>query len=450
MVSRWLERGTEICPGSKIRNLYSYGMKWQLYSTNTTSVVIAARKEQVETWIKLYSLPENVFKALDAPEIMVFVESGEYVLATLKNGPFSIRPDSIETLFLSFNRLVAAHPAVHCSQAIYLERYSLLLPTDECDPQIPNDIALGTWVSHGVGVSVFGKDLPALAPWIVGYQYSPIRLNEIKKERKQENNTESNTSSIPEDRFVLKGRPELESFFNDRILDVLKNRETYEKMGISFPGATILHGPAGSGKTYAVERFAEFLNWPVFQINSKTVGSPYIHDTSKKISEVFDEAEKNAPSVLIIDEMEAFLSQRTATEGGIHHNEEVAEFLRRIPQAISKSVLIFAMTNMLDVVDSAISRKGRFDYVLEVGLATKDEIKDVLVDSLLKLPISDKIDIPAIAEALDGRPLSDVGFVIKEAGRIAAKNRLDVIDENCMNEAVSLLPEIKKKRKMGF
>ena len=167
----------------------------------------------------------------------------------------------------------------------------------------------------------------------------------------------------------------MEQFFNDNIVDIVLNQEQYKRMGISFPGATILHGPPGCGKTYAVEKLAEYLGWKRFDIDSSTVASSYIHDTSKKISEVFSAAIKAAPSILVIDEMEAFLSNRNmAGPSGTHHIEEVAEFLRRIPEAISKGVLVFAMTNMIDTIDPAILRRGRFDHIIEVKIDRKSVV----------------------------------------------------------------------------
>jgi SpoVK/Ycf46/Vps4 family AAA+-type ATPase len=101
-------------------------------------------------------------------------------------------------------------------------------------------------------------------------------------------------------------------------------------MGIDFPSAIVLHGPPGCGKTFAVERLVEFLDWPSFSIDSNSVGSPYIHQTSKKVSEVFEKAIDSAPSIVVIDEMESFLSERRSDNiSGLHHVEEVAEFLKR-------------------------------------------------------------------------------------------------------------------------
>ena len=251
--------------------------------------------------------------------------------------------------------------------------------------------------------------------------------------------------------FRLIGRPEIEQFFNDNIIDIVLHQEKYKRMGIPFPGATILYGPPGCGKTYAVDRLAEYLDWPRFDVDSSTIASPYIHDTSKKISEIFQAAIQNAPSIIVIDEMEAFLSDRgMAGTTGSHHVEEVAEFLRRIPEAISKGVLVFAMTNMLDAIDPAILRRGRFDHVVEIKMANTKEIEALLKDRLAELPVDDSVKTEEIASALDGHPLSDVAFIIREAGRFAIKKNLENISHDCFMDALNLLSKKKDREKIGF
>src|SRR3546814_5792997 len=85
------------------------------------------------------------------------------------------------------------------------------------------------------------------------------------------------------------------SFFNEHVIDLIRNEERYKALGITFPGAVLLHGPPGCGKTFAVEKLVEHLDWPFFSIDSGSIGSPFIHETGKKIAEAFEQAVKVSP-----------------------------------------------------------------------------------------------------------------------------------------------------------
>jgi SpoVK/Ycf46/Vps4 family AAA+-type ATPase len=197
----------------------------------------------------------------------------------------------------------------------------------------------------------------------------------------------------------------------------------------------------------------DFIDWPLFQISSGSIGSPYIHETSKKISDVFDKAIDAAPAVIIIDEMEAFLAARqTGGTTGQHHVEEVAEFLRRIPEAVKSKVLIIAMTNLIEMIDPAILRRGRFDHVIEVGMPSKIEVASLLETLVGKLPKEANLSLEASLDALTGRPLSDAAFVIREAARLTAKVGKSRIDQVSLDTALGSLPDAKGKqaRRIGF
>src|SRR3546814_3865420 len=80
--------------------------------------------------------------------------------------------------------------------------------------------------------------------------------------------------------------------------------------------------PPGCGKTFAVEKLVEHLDWPFFSIDSGSIGSPFIHETGKKIAEAFEQAVKVSPAVVVIDEIDAFLAARDSSAGGQHRSEE--------------------------------------------------------------------------------------------------------------------------------
>ncbi len=254
----------------------------------------------------------------------------------------------------------------------------------------------------------------------------------------------------PLDRFDLPGRKALSDFFNEHVIDVVTDEERYASLGIGFPGGVVLEGPTGCGKTFAVERLIEHLGWPSFPIEASSIASPYIHETSRKVAEVFAAAVKAAPSIIVIDEMDAFLASREAGAQQ-HHVEEVAEFLRRIPQASANRVLVIGMTNKVDAIDSAILRRGRFDHVIHVDHAGRDEVSGLLVALLADIP-NDIGDLADLADQLAGRPLSDVSFVVREAGRLAARGRKNLIGPTEIAAALSKCPsrDADDQRRIGF
>lgn len=250
--------------------------------------------------------------------------------------------------------------------------------------------------------------------------------------------------------FVLPGRQALSDFFNEHVVDIVADEVRYAALGIGFPGGIILEGPTGCGKTFAVERLIEHLGWSSFAVEASSIASPYIHETSRKVAEIFSAAIKAAPSVIVIDEMDAFLASR---DTGSHHHqvEEVAEFLRRIPEASANRVLVIGMTNQVGMIDPAILRRGRFDHVIHVDHAGRAEIAGLLTSMLASIP-NDINDVEALADQLAGRPLSDVSFVVREAGRLAARRRKDRIGDDEIAEAQKKSPsrDPDDQRRIGF
>ena len=334
--------------------------------------------------------------------------------------------------------------------AVYVEKFSRLLPTYGITSRTEDDVVLGYWLTGGAKVSAKSfRRLRQMLTWMGAKQLREVvtaagfEVNEVmpldsaqaatvSTDHKDKTTEVRESGAAPDaaperadgvpNPFKLPGRPELEDFFNEHVIDIILHKERYKALGVGFPSAVVLHGPPGCGKTFAVEQLVEYLGWPSFQIDASSVASPYIHETSKKVAEVFEKAMQNAPSVLVIDEMEAFLADRESGGGGSHHRvEEVAEFLRRIPEAAKNEVLIVAMTNRIEMIDSAIMRRGRFDHVIKVDYASAEEVFALLGKLLETLPKDKTVDPAPLAKRLAGRPLSDVAFVVREGARLAAR-----------------------------
>lgn len=478
----WLPKGYELPDGLTIRSLLYSGDEWQIFDTDGANILLA-RPELVQKWSESGFLEESLFVdiSLGHESFRVFSSRKCYTLAPVESGKSpENKVDGLSFAFaLKASRMLSEAVSFH--DAIYVEQYSRLLPTWTTTPKVDDEVVLGVWITGGVALSTnsfrrlrnltgslsagdlveiikaAGFDVPADAGLLVKHKPASPEQTAAKafvaKEAVESGPAQSPEKLSEAGKFQLAGRPQLEAFFNEHIVDIIFNADRYQALGIDFPSAIILHGPPGCGKTFAVERLVEFIDWPCYSIDSNSVGSPYIHETSKKISGVFDQAIDGAPSIIVIDEMESFLSdRRSGSSSGLHHIEEVAEFLRRIPEAIKNKVLIIAMTNLIEMIDPAILRRGRFDHVIEVGMPSREEVASLVESLLAKLPKVDDLDVGKILDALTGKALSDSAFVIREAARLAARYGKSKLDQESIDSALNSLPKdaFNKKRSIGF
>jgi ATP-dependent 26S proteasome regulatory subunit len=462
-----LPMGLTMPDGSNLRELKHAGETWQIYDSSGFNNILAVKRELAEKWFESGLMTASAFKKINFGDTDLYAllsDKAHAMEPVEKSNPTESFNDALSfALSLKESRKIDGDSSFH--DGLFVEQHSRILPTFTGTRPQNDKIVLGSYLTGGVGVSIDTKiRATALISWMTSDKMNQlIEVSGLKEKRKSEfggedrhrdvkttvDSPKDDTGSNIDDKetiapksskyFRLPGREKLENFFNEYVVDIVFNPVDYRVMGIDFPSPVILHGPPGCGKTYAVESLADFLDWPVFHINSESVGSSYIHETGKKISKVFDDAISAAPSIIIMDEMESFLSdRRTLGNIWIHHIEEVGEFLKRIPEAPKHQVLIFAMTNMIESIDKAIMRRGRFDHVIEVPMPTAKEIA-ALLDFLMKdLPKSDNLRLDEIISHLSGRPLSEASFLIREASRIAAKSSRKSITQADLNTALTL------------
>ncbi len=478
----WLPKGHKLTDGSRVGSLLFASDDWQVFDTDGADNILLAHPQLVQKWVGCGLLEESLLGGITfgPTSFRILSSRKKYALTTVENwqGPDK-KVDAISfAVALKTSRKLSGDASFH--DALYVEQYSRLLPTWTLTPRVDDEVVLGTWMTGGVVIPISSfRRLRNLTGWMPPGSLEDIieaaglsvpaeagiltkrkpksrtdsieKMAEIKSDTHQEQ-PQARTDKIKRQTFTLPGRPHLEEFFNEHVIDIIFNARKYQDLGIEFPSAIVLHGPPGCGKTFAVERLVEFIDWPSYSIDSSSVGSPYIHATSKKISEVFDQAIDNAPAVIVIDEMEAFLPDRSSMGvSGSHHIEEVAEFLRRIPEAIKNKVLIIAMTNLIDRIDPAILRRGRFDHVIGVGMPSRIEVAALLESLLAKLPKVDVLNMDTTLDTLTGKALSDSAFVVREAARLAAKAGQSRIAQEHLEAALRSLPaERNTSRPIGF
>jgi cell division protease FtsH len=468
----WLPVKFGMPDGPVLRRAIDEGVDWQIYETTDNGRALVAKDGLARRWIEAGLVEDGAAApfSFGGEQYRALCSSKSHKLAPIGKDCAPKHKSEALACADAFGATRRIEPDASLHDSIYVERYSRLLPTYSLTPRVEDDVVFGTWLSEGVPVSVHSfRRLRSLVGWLGEPQLAEIvakagfavSKTEGGRSRPRSETQEGASEDAADQKekgkpgvFELAGRPELENFINEHIVDIIENAERYKALGIGFPSAVILHGPPGCGKTYAVERLVEYLGWPSFQIEASSVASPYIHETSKKVAEVFDQALKNAPSVLVIDEMEAFLADRQMGAGSSHHRvEEVAEFLRRIPEAVNNQVLVVAMTNRIEMIDPAILRRGRFDHVVKVDMASREEVLALLTKLAGDLPCEDGIRLDTLASKLEGRPLSDVAFVIREAARLAARSGKDRLGQDNLDQAAESAPARdgeESHRKIGF
>ena len=464
---RWFPLKHKLSDGVSLGKLLHSGCNWQIYQLDNKESTLIVQRTLADKWTELKLLPEAVWDSFSFGQ-------GHYrsITSELQHRlePVAVNrsPDNkLDALSfaLSLRETRKINTDVPLHDAIYVECYSRLLPTWTLSEGSADEEILGQWLTGGVSISAtsfrrlssllgwMGKDdvaeLVMAAGFSVPKNTGVVQIQQNCSSQKSGRETPMTInasgsgprpSAHSEQPFRLPGRPGLETFFNEHVIHIVENAEQYGAFGIDFPAPIVLHGPPGCGKTFAVERLGEHLDWPILSIDSTSVASPYIHETSRKVGEVFDQAMDAAPSVIVIDEMESYLSDRQIHNStGLHHVEEVAEFLRRIPEASKCQVLVIGMTNRLEMIDPAILRRGRFDHVVEVEMPSAAEVEE-LIDALLEtVPMEGEIDIGLMTKSLTGRALSDTAFVIREAARLAARAGRCAVDNESLQRALTSL-----------
>ena len=218
----------------------------------------------------------------------------------------------------------------------------------------------------------------------------------------------------------------------------LKHPEVFERLGIEPPKGVLLHGPPGTGKTLLAKAVANEAGAHFQTINGPEVMSKFYGESEKKVREIFDEAEDNAPSIIFIDEIDAIASKREEASGEVE-KRVVSQLLTLLDGLEARGqVIVIAATNRLDAVDPALRRPGRFDREIEIGVPDKEGREEILQIHTRHMPLTDEVDVKDISERTYGFVGADIEALAKEGAMHALRRALpDISDLQDMDE----LPE---------
>lgn len=219
------------------------------------------------------------------------------------------------------------------------------------------------------------------------------------------------------------GMSDLKALFRRDFIRIVRNPKVAQAYGIKPSNCTLLYGPQGCGKTFIAEKAAQESGLKYKIVNPSELGSIYVHGSQQKIAELFAEAEKNGPMILIFDEFDAIVPKRDSDLNGNQANE-VNEMLTQLNNCASRGIYVLATTNRPSLLDPAIMRKGRIDRTVYVSLPDMEARTELFRIEIEKRPNVD-IDYELLAKATENYTGSDISFIVEESARLCFEETLD-------------------------
>ena len=218
------------------------------------------------------------------------------------------------------------------------------------------------------------------------------------------------------------------------IVDFLADPQKYTKLGARIPKGVIMVGPPGTGKTLLAKAVAGEAGVPFFSISGSDFVEMFVGVGASRVRDLFEDAKKNAPCIVFIDEIDAVARRRGSGLGGGHDEREqtLNQMLVEMDGfGVNEGIIVMAATNRVDILDPAILRPGRFDRRIHVGLPDVRGREEILKVHAKNKPMAEDVNLEDVARTTAGFAGADLENLLNEAAIAAARdNRAFVVDED--------------------
>ena len=224
----------------------------------------------------------------------------------------------------------------------------------------------------------------------------------------------------------------------EEIVEFLKEPAKFTKVGARIPKGVLLEGPPGTGKTLLAKAIAGEANVPFFSISGSDFVEMFVGVGASRVRDLFQDAKKNSPCIVFIDEIDAVARRRGTGMGGGHDEREqtLNQLLVEMDGfGVNEGIIVMAATNRVDILDPAILRPGRFDRKISVGAPDVGGREDILKLHARNKPLSDDVDLKQIAQTTAGFTGADLENLLNEAAIIAAKEDRNYIRQQDIRKA---------------
>jgi SpoVK/Ycf46/Vps4 family AAA+-type ATPase len=224
------------------------------------------------------------------------------------------------------------------------------------------------------------------------------------------------------------GMAELKERLRETVVDPLESPEAYEEYGLDVLNGLLLYGPPGCGKTYLAGALAGEIGHAFLEVSPADLASKWMGEPAGNVADLFAIARANAPCILFLDEIDAIAGAR----GGMQTSQQqmVNQLLTELEGLDGEDVVVVGATNLLEDVDSAIRRSGRFDERVEVPPPDAEARREILQVHLDDRPVSEDIDWGPVVEGTEGYAASDVELLAENAARNAFQDGTAIGDDH--------------------